>query len=49
MAGEGAIVEAGTAAAMNFDFGPFDLRLATELVVALAIGLLIGLEREWRK
>lgn len=49
MAGEGAIVEAGTTAAMNFDFGQFDLRLATELVVALAIGLLIGLEREWRK
>lgn len=34
---------------MDFDFSHFDLRLATELVVALAIGLLIGLEREWRK
>lgn len=34
---------------VNFDFSQFDLRLATELVVALAIGLLIGLEREWRK
>lgn len=34
---------------MDFDFSHFDLRLATELIVALAIGLLIGLEREWRK
>ena len=34
---------------MDFDFSNFDLRLATELLVALAIGLLIGLEREWRK
>lgn len=47
MAGEAAAVDPG--AAMDFDFSRFDLGLATELVVALAIGLLIGLEREWRK
>lgn len=47
MAGEA--VSADPSAAMDFDFSHFDLRLATELVVALAIGLLIGLEREWRK
>jgi uncharacterized membrane protein (DUF4010 family) len=35
--------------AVDFDFTHFDLRVATELLVALAIGLLIGLEREWRK
>lgn len=35
--------------AVDFDFSYFDLRLATELLVALAIGLLVGLEREWRK
>ena len=32
-----------------FNFSTLDLHLATELLVALAIGLLIGLEREWRK
>ncbi|WP_374307882.1 MgtC/SapB family protein [Dongia sp.] len=37
------------AAAINLEFTHLDLRLATELLVALAIGLLIGLEREWRK
>ncbi|WP_303980665.1 DUF4010 domain-containing protein [Dongia mobilis] len=44
--------QAGTGAVvgnMDFDFSHFDLRLATELIVALAIGLLIGLDREWRK
>ena len=38
---------AGVADAFNFP--TFDLHIATELLVALAIGLLIGLEREWRK
>jgi uncharacterized membrane protein (DUF4010 family) len=42
-------VPAVTAAAVDFDFTHFDLHLATKLVVALAIGLLVGLEREWRK
>jgi uncharacterized membrane protein (DUF4010 family) len=42
-------VPAETAAAVDFDFTHFDLHLATKLVVALAIGLLVGLEREWRK
>lgn len=37
------------AAAMDFDFMHLDLQLAIRLLVALAIGLLIGLEREWRK
>ncbi|MBK8160769.1 MAG: MgtC/SapB family protein [Rhodospirillaceae bacterium] len=43
-AGAGSVV-----GSVDFDFSHFDLRLATELIVALAIGLLIGLEREWRK
>lgn len=34
---------------VDFDFNHLNLQLATELLVALAIGLLIGLEREWRK
>ncbi|WP_374655006.1 MgtC/SapB family protein [Dongia sp.] len=37
------------AAMVDFDFTHLDLHLATELLVALAIGLLIGLEREWRR
>ena len=36
-------------ASVDFDFTHFDLHLATKLLVALAIGLLVGLEREWRK
>lgn len=40
--------QVGTAA-MDFDFMHLDLQLTTRLLVALAIGLLIGLEREWRK
>lgn len=47
--GENAVAAAGSTPALDFDFSHFDLRLATELVVALAVGLLIGLEREWRK
>lgn len=35
--------------AVDLDFSHFDLGIATHLLVALAIGLLIGLEREWRK
>ncbi|MBI2254503.1 MAG: MgtC/SapB family protein [Proteobacteria bacterium] len=38
-----------SAAAVDFDFANFDLNMAMKLLVALAIGLLIGLEREWRK
>lgn len=34
---------------MDFDFSHLDLTVAVNLVVALAVGLLIGLEREWRK
>ncbi|MDY0870806.1 MgtC/SapB family protein [Dongia rigui] len=41
--------QALSTAAVDFDFTHFDLHLATKLVVALAIGLLVGLEREWRK
>lgn len=35
--------------AVDLDFSHFDLGMAIHLLVALAIGLLIGLEREWRK
>lgn len=38
-----------SAAAVDLDFTHFDLDVATKLLVALAIGLLIGLEREWNK
>lgn len=42
-------VPAVSAAAVDFDFTHLDLGLATKFLVALAIGLLIGLEREWNK
>ncbi|TDQ83462.1 uncharacterized membrane protein (DUF4010 family) [Dongia mobilis] len=35
--------------AVDLDLSHIDLGIAVNLVVALAIGLLIGLEREWRK
>lgn len=38
-----------SAQSVDLDFSQFDLGMAIQLVVALAIGLLIGLEREWRK
>ena len=38
-----------SAAGVDLDFTHFDLDMATKLLVALAIGLLIGLEREWNK
>ena len=40
---------APSAEAVNFDLSHFDLNIAIHLLVALAIGLLVGLEREWRK
>jgi uncharacterized membrane protein (DUF4010 family) len=44
------VAQPGTAvAAVDLDFSQFDLGIAINLLVALAIGLLIGLEREWRK
>ena len=42
-------IPAATAAATDLDFTHFELHLAIKLIVALAIGLLIGLEREWNK
>lgn len=38
-----------TPQAVDMDLSQLDLGIAINLVVALAIGLLIGLEREWRK
>ncbi len=38
-----------TAISLGIEFSRLDLHVAVELLVALAIGLLIGLEREWRK
>jgi uncharacterized membrane protein (DUF4010 family) len=44
------VAEAGPSPqAVDMDLSHLDLGIAINLVVALAIGLLIGLEREWRK
>ena len=40
---------APSAQAVDFDLSHFDLNIAIHLLVALAVGLLIGREREWRK
>lgn len=40
---------APSAQTVDFDLSHFDLNIAIHLLVALAVGLLIGLEREWRK